>query len=114
MKISEIVEILDATVCYGENGLDTEVKTACAADLMSDVLAFSKNSTALLTGLMNPQVIRTAEMMDIACIIFVRNKKPTEEMIELAKELDIVLMSTADTMYYAGGKLYAAGVGRNE
>lgn len=114
MKIREIAEILDASVQYGGDKLDTEVKSACAADLMSDVLAFSKSSTALLTGLMNPQVIRTAEMMDIVCIIFVRNKKPTAEMIELAKALGIVVLSTEYTMYYAGGRLYAAGLGKKD
>ncbi len=114
MKISEIVKILDATVHYESDDLECQVKSACASDLMSDVLAFSKSSTALLTGLMNPQVIRTAEMMDIVCVIFVRNKKPSSEMIDLAKELGIALLSTDYTMYYASGKLYAAGLGKRD
>jgi len=114
MKISEIAQILDANVHYGKDNMETEVKSACCADLMSDVLAFSKSSTVLLTGLMNPQVIRTAEMMDIVCIVFVRNKKPTVEMTALAKELDITLMSTEYTMYYAGGRLYHAGLGKKD
>lgn len=112
MKINEIVQILDASVHNEHEDADCEVKSACAADLMSDVLAFSKSSTVLLTGLMNPQVIRTAEMMDIVCIVFVRNKKPTAEMLSLARELGIALLSTEYTMYYAAGKLYEAGLGK--
>lgn len=111
MKLSEIVDILDAKVHTGEDDLDNEVLGACSSDLMSDVLAFSKNSAALLTGLVNTQVIRTAEMLDIVCVIFVRNKKPNQDVLDLAKELGIVVLSTEYTMYYASGRLYEAGLG---
>ena len=114
MKINKIAQILDARIHCENEDTDCDVKSACAADLMSDVLAFSKSSTALLTGLMNPQVIRTAEMMDISCIIFVRNKKPTEEMVALAKDIGITILSTEYTMYYASGRLYAAGLGKSD
>lgn len=110
MKISTIKDLLDAEVISGEEALEKEVFSACGSDMMSDVLAYVKDQAVLLTGLVNSQVIRTAEMMDMVCIVFVRSKKPTEEMIELAKESSIVLMSTSKRMYNACGKLYASGL----
>ena len=78
--------------------------------MMSDVLAYVKEQAVLLTGLVNPQVIRTAMMMDMRCVVFVRGKRPTEEMITLAEESGIVLLSTEERMYVACGKLYAGGL----
>ncbi len=77
---------------------------------MSDVLAFVKDHAVLLTGLVNPQVVRTAEMMDIDCIVFVRGKIPPENVIELAESMDIAVLSTQERMYVACGKLYAGGL----
>ena len=77
---------------------------------MSDVLAYVKDQAVLLTGLVNPQVIRTAEMMDMMCIVFVRSKKPSEEMIALARESGIALMTTERRMYDACGILYTNGL----
>ncbi len=114
MKISEIVKILDAEVVSGENLLDNEVTSACGSDLMSDVLAFVKHQSVLLTGLNNPQVIRTAEMMDMKCVVFIRGKKPDESMLELAKEYGIVLLTTNHRMYVACGLLYASGLKRED
>ena len=79
--------------------------------MMSDVLAYVKDQAVLLTGLCNPQVIRTAEMMDMRCVVFVRSKCPTDEMIRLAKESDLVVMKTNKRMYEACGKLYVGGLG---
>lgn len=110
MTINDVKETLDCRLVCGEEHLEREVHTACGADMMSDVLAFVKNQAVLLTGLCNPQVIRTAEMMDIICIIFVRGKKPDENMIELAKERGIVLMETGHRMFSACGLLYSAGL----
>ena len=110
MKISHIMEHLDAKVVWGEEHLDRHVYSACGSDMMSDVLAYVKDQSVLLTGLVNPQVIRTAEMMDMLCIVFVRSKMPSEEMIELAKESGIVLLATEKRMYEACGKLYNAGL----
>lgn len=111
MKLREIVEILHAEVLIGEAQIDTtEVHSACGSDMMSDVLAYVKDQGLLLTGLCNPQVVRTAEMMDISCIVFVRGKRPDETAIELARAKDIVLMSTSERMYRACGLLYAAGL----
>lgn len=113
MKISEIKELLDAEVVCGEESLDREVYSACGSDMMSDVLAYVKDQAVLLTGLVNPQVVRTAEMMDMVCIVFVRSKTPTEEMIELARESRMVLLKTRKRMYEACGKLYAGGLRGN-
>ena len=113
MKISTIQELLEAEVVCGEEYLDHEVHSACGSDMMSDVLAYVKDQAVLLTGLVNPQVIRTAEMMDMVCIVFVRSKSPSEEMIRLAKESDMVILKTSKRMYEACGRLYVGGLGVN-
>lgn len=110
MKISTIKEILDAEVLCCEELIESHVYSACGSDMMSDVLAYVKDQAVLLTGLVNPQVIRTAEMMDMRCIVFVRSKKPSEEMLELARESNIVLLSSAKRMYDACGLLYQGGL----
>ena len=111
MKISEVIQILSAEVIWGDEKLcEREVQNACGSDLMSDVLAYVKDQSLLLTGLVNPQVIRTAEMMDFLCIAFVRGKRPDDAMIQLASEYNIVLISTEERMFSACGKLYAAGL----
>ncbi|MBE6576306.1 MAG: hypothetical protein E7654_08555 [Ruminococcaceae bacterium] len=114
MKIQTLVDLLGADVLCGADLLDGNVQSACGSDMMSDVLAYVKEQAVLLTGLVNPQVIRTAMMMDMHCIVFVRGKTPTEEMIALAEESGIVLLSTEERMYGACGKLYAAGLGGGE
>lgn len=111
MKISQIQELLNAEVVCGEDQLDREVNSACGSDMMSDVLAYVKDQAVLLTGLVNPQVVRTAEMMDMVCVVFVRSKVPTQEMVALAQEHGMVLLKTRKRMYEACGKLYAAGLG---
>ncbi len=110
MKIEEIASILDAEVCTQFNCADMDIRSACSADLMSDVMAFSKESAMLLTGLVNPQVVRTAEMMDIKVVIFVRGKKPPAPMIELAEEKGIVLLYTQHPLFVASGRLYKNGI----
>ena len=110
MKIKDIQHLLDAKLlCEGEN-LEREVTSAFGCDLMSDVLAFAEDQAVLLTGLVNPQVIRTAVMMDMVCIVFVRSKTPSEEMLALAKDSGLVVLSTDMTMYTACGKLYSNGL----
>ena len=111
MKIREIKELLSAELLTGEEQLDKEVASACCSDMMSDVLAYVKDQGVLLTGLINAQAIRTAGMMDMVCVVFVRSKAPTEEMINLAKDHGMVLLKTSKRMYEACGKLYAAGLG---
>ena len=114
MKISEIATLLDADILCCEESISREVHSACGSDMMSDVLAYVKNQAVLLTGLVNPQVIRTAMMMDMRCIVFVRDKKPSDEMIELAKDADIVLLSSHMRMFDACGILYTGGLRPNE
>ena len=110
MKIKTMQELLEAKVVCCEENLDRQVYSACGCDLMSDVLAYVKDQAVLLTGLVNPQVIRTAEMMDMICIVFVRSKAPSEEMLRLAEESGIVVMSTDKRLYEACGLLYANGL----
>ncbi len=110
MKISTIVDLLEAKVLCGADHLENEVHSACGADMMSDVLAFVKDQAVLLTGLVNPQVVRTAEMMDMRCIVFVRGKMPSQEVIDAANEANIVVLATDERMYPACGKLYATGL----
>ena len=110
MKISKMQELLNAKVLCCEENLEGQVYSAFGCDLMSDVLAYVTDQAVLLTGLVNPQVIRTALMMDMVCIVFVRSKVPSEEMIELAREHGIVMMSTNKTLYNTCGLLYSNGL----
>ncbi len=110
MKISEIKNLLGAEVLCGEEYLEHEVSSACCSDMMSDVLAYVKDQGVLLTGLVNPQVIRTANMMDMICIVFVRNKAPSESMLDLAKEFGIVVMQSSLRAFEACGLLYVGGL----
>ena len=110
MKISTIRDLLEAKVVCCEEGLNRHVYSACGSDMMSDVLAYVKDQAVLLTGLVNSQVIRTAEMMDMNCIVFVRSKMPTAEMTELAQESGIVILATDKRMYEACGILYSNGL----
>ena len=110
MTIRELVTILDAKVLCGEDKLDQDVNNAFSSDLMSDVLAFVKEQAVLITGLCNPQVVRTAEMMDMRCIVFVRGKIPPKEVIALAEESGIVILTSKERMYVACGKLYQNGL----
>ena len=110
MKLSEVAAILEAEVLAGEESLSREAGSVFGSDMMSEVLAFSKEKAMLLTGLCNPQVIRTAELIDVECIVFIRGKRPTEEMLEKAREDGIVVIASKFGMYHSCGKLYAAGL----
>ena len=110
MKISEIAKLLSCRVWCGGDELEGEVLSACGSDMMSDVLAYAKDHAVLLTGLVNPQVIRTAEMMDVICVVFVRGKEPTGAMISLAQQKGLVLLSTELRLFHACGILYANGL----
>lgn len=110
MKISKIKELLNAEVVCGEELVEGEVHSACGCDMMSDVLAFVKDQAVLLTGLCNPQVVRTAMMMDMRCIVFVRGKNPSEDVVRLASDAGIVVMTTDERMYVACGLLYTNGL----
>ena len=110
MTVSEAVSLLEGQYFCGEDKADLEIVSACGADLMSDVMAFVKDRVLLLTGLVNPQVIRTAELLDIKVIVFVRGKTPGMDMIEMANEADIILGGTKLPLFISCGKLYEAGL----
>ena len=118
MLLSEVKTILGAEVLTGEDDAELskkDIHTACGCDLMSDVLAFVKDQSLLLTGLINSQVIRTAEMMDIIAVCFVRGKNPPEDVVALAKEKGITILTTEHQLYYSCGILYEKGLrGRND
>ena len=111
MTVKEIAGILNAEIlCCEDAASDVQIHSACGSDMMSDVLAYVKDQGMLLTGLVNPQVVRTAEMMDMCCVAFVRGKRPDESIIELARWKNIILLATQERMYPACGKLYKAGL----
>ena len=110
MMLKEIKEILEAEVLVGEKSLGLEVKMVCGADLLSDVLAFTKSESLLLTGLTHLQVIRTAEIAEIKAVCFVRGKRPPTETVELAKEKGVPLLRTSLPMYESCGRLYDSGL----
>lgn len=116
MKLKTVKSLLKTKTIFEDPEVkdDFEVKNACGADLMSDVLAFSNEKTLLLIGLTNPQVVRTAEMVEIKIIIFVRGKTPQIETISLANQLDIFLYSTDKPLFEACGLLYKNGIGPEE
>jgi predicted transcriptional regulator len=110
MTLKDIRDLLDAEVIYGENHLDKEIKFAGGSDMMSDVLAFGQPGLLLLTGLSNSQSVRTADIIEVSAVVYVRGKKPDDIGIELAKEKDIPLLSTQHMMYTACGILYSKGI----
>jgi hypothetical protein len=110
MKILKIKELLGAEILSGEDLIEGDVHSACGCDMMSDVLAFVKDQAVLLTGLCNPQVVRTATMMDMRCIVFVRGKTPTPDVLALANDAGIVVLATDMRMYTACGILYENGL----
>lgn len=110
MTVEQIAGLLKAELLCGEHFKDKEVSCGCGSDLMSDVLAFSKTRMCLLTGLTNVHVLRTANVLDVVTIILVRGKYPSDEMLELAQEMDLALLRTDYTLFEACGILYAAGL----
>jgi hypothetical protein len=110
MKIEEVIKILSGRTIVRNHEFSEDVPRGGAADLMSDVLAFGTDSMLLMTGLTNPQVVRTAEMAGISVVVFVRDKTPPPETIELARESGMTLITTGYTMYEACGRLYKAGL----
>lgn len=110
MKLQDIKKLIDAEVIACEEMLDMDIKYVFGSDLMSDVLALVVCDTILLTGLTNIQAVRTAEMMDIKCIIFVRGKTPDDQVISLAVEKGICLMHTKNIMFNTCGILYTNGL----
>ncbi len=110
MRLGRVLEIIEGKLISEDADLDTEVQMGCGADLMSDVLAFTHADTLLLTGLTNPQVVRTADMAGIRAIVFVRGKLPPPETVTLAQEKGIPLLASKYTLFETAGRLYQAGL----
>lgn len=110
MKIKDIIELLDATNLTPDLDCEKELHSACGSDMMSDVLAYVKDQAVLLTGLNNPQVIRTADMMDMLCVVYVRGKKPDALSLKLAVEKDICVLTTDKPLFTCCGILYDNGL----
>lgn len=114
MKVDEVAKLIDGIILSGKNILDKiDVKTAFAADLMSDVLAYvesDNNDVILITGITNPQIVRTAEMLDIPVIIVARGKTVPKETIKLADEKGIIIISTKNIVFTTSGILYTNGI----
>lgn len=112
MTVENVISILEAEIHSGKDLLNRPVRAACGSDLMSDVIAFVKDEIALLTGLNTIQAVRTALIMDVVVLVMVRGKRPSKEMIALAEENGIAIVSTNLPLFLACGKLYAAGLTR--
>jgi hypothetical protein len=110
ITLAEICKLLDGTLVCGESRSEETAGSACGSDLMSDVLALTKPGSVLLTGLTNPQVVRTAEMLDLKAIVFVRNKQPDEKTVRMAQSIDLVLILSPYPLYESCGRLYKAGL----
>jgi predicted transcriptional regulator len=110
MKLTEVLQIIEGKIISKNVDLAQEVQMGSGADLMSDVLAFTQEGTLLMTGLTNPQVVRTAEMANIKAIVFVRGKLPPQETVALAEEKGIPLLASKYTMFETCGRLYKAGL----
>ena len=110
MTLREILTLLEAELLTSNADLDKEIPCAFASDLISDILMCTKEPTMLLTGLTNTQVIRLADMIDLLGIVFVRGKQPPQELVEMAEERNLVLLSTKLTMYRSSGILYNTGL----
>lgn len=110
MKIAQITSLLEAGILCGHNRLNEEISYGFSSDLMSDVLTLDAENLVLITGLANVQIIRTAEVADIHCLVIVRDKKVSEEIVQLASELNMVLIESPFSMFKASGILYANGL----
>ena len=110
MKLREVLAIIEGELVTPDADLDMDIRMGCGADLMSDVLAFTHEGTLLMSGLTNPQVVRTAEMADVRAIVFVRGKIPPPETVALAKEKGIPLLASKYTMFETCGRLFQAGL----
>ena len=110
MTLQEVLVAIDGKAISQDIDLDIQVGMACGADLMSDVLAFTHAGTILLTGLTNPQVVRTAEMAGVTAVVFVRGKYPPPVTVSLAEQKSIPLLASRYTMYETCGRLYHAGL----
>ena len=110
MTIGEMQKLLDADILFGKELLDMDAEFVFSSDMMSDVLAYAEECSVLITGLCNPQVVRTPEMLDIVCIVFVRGKMPDANIIALARDKGMAILATKHFMFTTCGILYEHGL----
>lgn len=110
MKLSKVIELLGCEVLSMRDGVDPDVSSVLGSDMMSDVLAFAEPGALMVTGLVNSQSVRTADIADAVAIVYVRGKKPDEQTISLADEMNIPLLASDMGLFETCGILYAAGL----
>ncbi|MHB0869306.1 MAG: hypothetical protein ACYC66_14020 [Chloroflexota bacterium] len=110
MRVTVVAQLLNGSLLSSPRNGEPEVESAFAADLMSDVLALARPGSLLLTGLTNPQVVRTSEVAGVAAIVFVRGKHAPPDTVEMARDAGIPLLETQFTLFEACGRLYCAGI----
>lgn len=110
MKVADIIKMTNGKVVCGSHSGAGEITHAFSSDLLSDVLTVNETGILLITGASNLQTIRTAEMAEVACILLVRGKKATSEMIDLALELGLTIIESPNSMFGSSGKLYQGGL----
>lgn len=110
MKLQDLISTIDGTLVTNPTNLNRMIKGGFAADLMSDVLASIQPEAVLMTGLCNPQIVRTAQMADVVAIVLVRGKRPHAETIQLANEENVPLVSTPYGMFDVCSRLHDAGL----
>lgn len=110
MNISELIDLTEARIIVGDPKDSIQIERAFSSDFMSDVLSLDEHQIVLITGLANLQLIRTVEMADVPLVLLCRDKKSTPEMIELAKEIGIILLETPFSIFKCSGVLYQHGI----
>jgi len=110
VRLGDVARILEAEVLIGEDKLDLQVEAGCGCDLISDLLAFTKERMLVLTGLVSPQIIRAAEVVGLGAFVFVRGERPTPDIIDMSRELGLPIMCTHYPLYESAGLLFAAGL----
>lgn len=110
MRLSDVMRLTEARLISANADLDMEIRCGFAADLMSDALRYDLSQGMLVSGLANPQVVRTAEMADVAVILMARGRVPPPETLQLAEAVGIPFIGTSLTMFESCGRLYGAGL----
>lgn len=110
MRIPELIQLLEAKVLTECDLPESDIQYAFASDMMSDVLAYADRHMLLITSLTNPQTIRTAEMLDLDCVLYVRGKIPSAAALAMAEDRNITVLTTKCTMFNTCGILYDTGI----
>jgi predicted transcriptional regulator len=110
MKLSCVIKILECEVLYMPDDYDPDITNCLGSDMMSDVLAFAEPGALMVTGLVNSQSVRTADIADSVAIVYVRGKRPDEQTVSLAESMSIPLLATKKGLFEVCGILHAEGV----